>query len=80
MLASGSDEHVETLMEMGEIHDALFPLLSGHFPDVFPPAGFTAELFLWAAGIVEACRLCLPAALAGTSGDTDEDVEGLCLV
>ncbi|KAJ2770777.1 hypothetical protein IWQ56_002038, partial [Coemansia nantahalensis] len=78
MLVSGTEEHVEMMMDMGELHDTLFPLLSEHFPDVFPPASFTPELFLWAAGIVEACRLCLPAALAGAS--SDGEIEGLCLV
>ncbi|KAJ2762649.1 hypothetical protein IWQ57_005748, partial [Coemansia nantahalensis] len=78
MLVSGTEEHVKMMMDMGELHDTLFPLLSEHFPDVFPPASFTPELFLWAAGIVEACRLCLPAALAGAS--SDGEIEGLCLV
>ncbi|KAJ1732312.1 hypothetical protein LPJ61_002106 [Coemansia biformis] len=91
MMESGTDEHAETMMEMGEIHDALFPLLSDHFPDVFPPERFTPELFLWAAGIVEACRLRIPADLvdgcgsgaASVNGDDDSSdggIEGLCLV
>ncbi|KAJ2357693.1 hypothetical protein IWW50_003979 [Coemansia erecta] len=68
----------EMMMEMGEIHDSLFPLLTEHFPDVFPKEHFTPELFLWAAGVVESFRLSVPARCLGAADG--DDVEGLCFV
>ncbi|KAJ2856476.1 Histone-lysine N-methyltransferase setd3 [Coemansia erecta] len=51
------DAYGEMLVEMGEIYDDLFPLLSDHFPEVFPIDAFTAERFVWAAAVVESFRV-----------------------
>ncbi|KAJ2387379.1 hypothetical protein GGI23_006293, partial [Coemansia sp. RSA 2559] len=47
------ERFADALDELCEIHGALFPLLSTHFPGVFPAAAFTLDRFLWAAGIVD---------------------------
>ncbi|KAJ2851776.1 hypothetical protein IWW36_000921 [Coemansia brasiliensis] len=67
----------EMMMEMGEIHDTLFPLLTNLFPKVFAKEYFTADLFLWAAGIVESFQLQVP---ARQLYKTEYDEKGLCLV
>ncbi|KAJ2370087.1 hypothetical protein H4S01_000598 [Coemansia sp. RSA 2610] len=69
--------YADMMLEMGEIHDSLFPLLTEHFPKVFPAEQFTPELFLWAAGLVESFRLSVPARCLDAAGD---DIEGLLLV
>ncbi|KAJ1669233.1 hypothetical protein GGF38_002413, partial [Coemansia sp. RSA 25] len=74
--SSAGEEYGEMLMEMGEIHDSLFPLLTEHFGDVFPAEHFTIDRFLWASGIVEAFRVAVPPRCA--SGDCE--VEGICLI
>ncbi|KAJ2800241.1 hypothetical protein H4R20_004132 [Coemansia guatemalensis] len=77
------ENYGEMMMEMGEIHDSLFPLLNEYFPEVFPIDQFSSELFLWAAGIVETCRVSLPARCVAANGAEDQDpqdIEGLCLV
>ncbi|KAJ2028404.1 hypothetical protein GGI03_001668 [Coemansia sp. RSA 2337] len=66
----------EMLVEIGEMHDSLFPLLTEHFADVFPAEHFTVDKFLWASGIVEAFRVIVPPRC--TSGDCE--VEGICLI
>ncbi|KAJ2617377.1 hypothetical protein H4S08_000345 [Coemansia sp. RSA 1365] len=75
------ESYGEMMMEMGEIHDSLFPLLNEHFPNVFPLEHFTSELFLWAAGIVESCRVSVPAWCVHAAKDQNlQDVEGLLLI
>ncbi|KAJ1822580.1 hypothetical protein LPJ56_000656 [Coemansia sp. RSA 2599] len=65
----------EMLVEMGEIYDSLFPLLSEHFPEVFPIDSFTAERFVWAAALVESFRVEVP--VAGQQGSV---VDAVCLL
>ncbi|KAJ1761056.1 hypothetical protein LPJ58_001396 [Coemansia sp. RSA 1591] len=73
-----AEAYGEMMMEMGEVHDSLFPLLTEHFPDVFPPENFTPELFLWAAGVTESFRLEVPARCVDAADGCD--VEGLLLL
>ncbi|KAJ2475152.1 hypothetical protein EV174_005380, partial [Coemansia sp. RSA 2320] len=73
--AGVGEEYGEMFMEMGETYDSLFPLLTEHFADVFPASHFTVDKFLWAAGIVEACRVVVPARCTA-----DSEVEGICLI
>ncbi|KAJ2221545.1 hypothetical protein EV180_004618 [Coemansia sp. RSA 518] len=73
-----AEAYGEMMMEMGEVHDSLFPLLTEHFPDVFPPENFTTELFLWAAGVTESFRLEVPARCVDAADGCD--VEGLLLL
>ncbi|KAJ2661709.1 hypothetical protein IWW48_002255 [Coemansia sp. RSA 1200] len=61
----------DTLEELCEIHESLFPLLSTHFPDVFPASQFSLDRFVWAAGIVDMFALDAPG---------DHGVEGVCLL
>ncbi|KAJ2080123.1 hypothetical protein H4R24_003291 [Coemansia sp. RSA 988] len=77
------ESYGEMMLEMGEIHDSLFPLLNEHFPEVFPIDRFSSELFLWAAGIVESCRVSLPARCVAAAGSKEQglhDIEGLLLL
>ncbi|KAJ2906983.1 hypothetical protein GGI21_003973, partial [Coemansia aciculifera] len=74
--STGGEAYGEMLMEMGEIHDSLFPLLTEHFGDVFPADHFTIDKFLWASGIVEAFRIAVPPRCTG--GECE--VEGVCLI
>ncbi|KAJ2685078.1 hypothetical protein IWW39_004520 [Coemansia spiralis] len=76
MLLFEQDVYGEMLEEMAEIHESLFPLLTEHFGDVFPPEHFTVDRFLWASGIVEAFRVVVPPRC--TSGGSE--VEGICLI
>ncbi|KAJ2549125.1 hypothetical protein EV175_004564 [Coemansia sp. RSA 1933] len=62
----------DTLDELCEIHESLFPLLSTHFPDVFPAAAFSLRRFVWAAGIIDMFTVNVPYAQGS--------VEGVCLV
>ncbi|KAJ2740106.1 hypothetical protein GGI20_005981 [Coemansia sp. BCRC 34301] len=73
---SMGEAYGETLVEMGEIHDSLFPLLTEHFGDVFPAEHFALDRFLWASGIVDAFRVAVPPRC--TSGNCE--VEGICLI
>ncbi|KAJ2456090.1 hypothetical protein EV183_000433 [Coemansia sp. RSA 2336] len=81
MLAADDPETMEMygemMMEMGEIHDMLFPTLTNIFPEVFVKEHFTADLFLWAAGVVESFQLQVPASQL-YKAECDE--KGLCLV
>ncbi|KAJ1942392.1 hypothetical protein FBU59_003212 [Linderina macrospora] len=54
LVAGQSEEYAEMLMELYEIHEALFPVLSETFPEVFPAEQFSLDGFLWAAGVVSA--------------------------
>ncbi|KAJ2131187.1 hypothetical protein IW136_005368, partial [Coemansia sp. RSA 678] len=73
-----AEAYGEMMMEMGEVHDSLFPLLTEHFPDVFPPEHFTPELFLWAAGVTESFRLEVPARCVDAADGCG--IEGLLLL
>ncbi|KAJ1661960.1 hypothetical protein EV178_006277 [Coemansia sp. RSA 1646] len=57
---AGLDRFAVMLDELCEIHGSLFPLLSTHFPDVFPADLFSLDRFLWAAGIVDMFVLDVP--------------------
>ncbi|KAJ1718369.1 hypothetical protein LPJ53_006555, partial [Coemansia erecta] len=60
--------------ELEDVHAALFPLLSEHFPEVFPAEEYSLERFVWAAKVVEAFRVDVPLRSQG------ESVEGVCLL
>ncbi|KAJ2721685.1 hypothetical protein GGI07_003800 [Coemansia sp. Benny D115] len=66
----------EMLTDAGEVYDSIFPLLSDHFPEVFPAKVFTLERFLWAVGIVETFSIDVP--VRGEEGT--ELLEGILLV
>ncbi|KAJ1963838.1 hypothetical protein GGI12_001813 [Dipsacomyces acuminosporus] len=70
------ESYGEMMLEMGEIYESLFPLLTEHFPQVFPAAQYTQERFLWAAGIVESFRVVVPV----WQGGNGDEIEGLCLI
>ncbi|KAI7826420.1 hypothetical protein BX661DRAFT_184000 [Kickxella alabastrina] len=69
------ESYGEMMMEMGKIYDSLFPLLTEHFPEVFPVEAFTSEKFIWAAGVVETFRLDVH-----IRGEDACAVEGVCLI
>ncbi|KAJ1940031.1 hypothetical protein EC988_007152, partial [Linderina pennispora] len=54
LVAEQSEQYADMLMELYEIHSALFPVLSETFADVFDAGQFSLDRFLWAAGVVSA--------------------------